>query len=718
MAGGTLPKSHSRILFARSRVGQKLRLVQRWVSGGKETSPFKVEVVEVQHRRFPWLLIGAAGSAGIYALHLQRQRDLQKAEEAAATAAELKATEAAKAAAEAAATAAAAAADAAKEEARKAAEAEAAAAAAAAREAEAQKAAEAEAQKLAAKQALLESMCLRCSQLLSEVRIIEDGAEYYSASDADNEDLHSLLAALQACVKEDAFKDLQESKDEKSQMASQLLSSLTFLRLFVERLQKADSAERHFDVAISSIRAARRRWLAGQGADVLVMEDGVAQAEAALGDLDSTGLKSDVSEEVMESARLTLKEMKDEEQRRHAQEVSSKALEAAMSTPFDRKVCEQTAKDAREAGCPQSAALEIAERVVQIHHDKNIPKLYESIDTLSQVSTNKSSPKIPSDLQPEDYVNAAKASMASMTEAQLIEEMSHLAEALAIHHQIEVRELSSAWTAILPTWEGHSQEKVAGIKEEFAKSKELGKESSKVELKTTAARHLSEAIQDAIEEVQERSERDIYDLYSSTNLQLQEDLTAEIRSFDSYFRSLPEIFTSRIQELWQQGGPQHRVAKASYSAASTLASDPSVCSPEELQRAFQQKLPELVALAFEPEDAGILGSFLGRLFGRLYKIKGEQVELSMQEDLESKLGAIPIHEGQVVQKNLRTLAEALRLVELGEMRAALMTLDGLAGGCRERAEEWISLARQSLLFQQASDAARARMLCLAMTLAE
>ena len=52
------------------------------------------------------------------------------------------------------------------------------------------------------------------------------------------------------------------------------------------------------------------------------------------------------------------------------------------------------------------------------------------------------------------------------------------------------------------------------------------------------------------------------------------------------------------------------------------------------------------------------------------------------------------------------------------MRAALMTLDGLAGGCRERAEEWISLARQSLLFQQASDAARARMLCLAMTLAE
>ena len=679
-------------------------------------------MVEVQPRRFPWLLIGAAGSAGIYALYLQRQRDLQKAEEAAATAAELKAKEAAKAAAEAAATAAAAAAaaaDAAKEEARKAAEAEAAAAAAAAREAEARKAAEAEAQKRAAKQALLESMCLRCSQLLSEVRIIEDGAEYYSASDADNEDLHALLAALQAFVKEDAFKDLQESKDEKSQMAGQLLSSLTFLRLFVERLQKADSAERHFDVAISSIRAARRRWLAGQGADVLVMEDGVAQAEAALGHLDSTGLKSDVSEEVMESARLTLKEMKDEEQRRHAQEVSSKALEAAMSTsPFDRKVCEQTAKDAREAGCPQSAALEIAERVVEIHHDSSIPKLYESIDTLSQVSTNKSSCGIPFAQQPEDYVNAAKASMATMTEAQLIEEMSHLAEALAIHHQIEVRELSSAWTAILPTWEGHSQEKVAGIKEEFAKSKKLGKESSKVELKTTAARHLSEAIQDAIEEVQERSERDIYDLYSSTNLQLQEDLTAEIRSFDSYFRSLPEIFTSRIQELWQQGGPQHRVAKASHSAASTLTSDPSVCSPEELQRAFQQKLPELVALAFEPEDAGILGSFIGRIFGRLYKIKGEQVELSMQEDLESKLGAIPIDEGKVVQKNLRTLAEALRLVELGEMRGALMTLDGLAGRCRERAEEWRSLVRQSLLFQQASDAARARMLCLAMTLAE
>ena len=678
-------------------------------------------MVDVQRRRSPWLLLGVAGGAGVSALYLKQQRDLRKDAETAAIAAaaeaELKATEA---------KAAAAAEDAAKAEAAKAAalkEAQAAEAEAAAREAEAaraRKAAEAEAKRQAAKQAALERTCLRCSQLLAEVSIIQDAAEFYSATDSENEDLHALLSTLQAFVNEDAFKDLQQSEGEKSQLASKLLSSLAFLRLFVQRLQKAEAAERQFDAAADSIRAERRRWLAGEAADLLKMEDGVAQAEAALVELESTGMKSDVLDQVIESARLNLREMKDEEQRRHTREVTGKALEAAMNTiSIDSKVCEQTAKDAVQAGCPPSAALEIAERVANIDNDLSIPKLYESIDPLSQpgVATG---PNITSaDRQPEDYISAAVAAKASMTEAQLVEQISRLAEALAAHHQREALELSGAWAAILPKWEIRRQEKTGKIQEEFTTRKKLGKETCETELKELAARRLQEALQDAVEEVQERSERDIYDLYSSTNLQLQEDLTGAIRTFDSYFRGLPEIFTRQVQELWNQGHcPQHRVAKASHSAATTLAADPAITS-EELQRAFHRKLPELMAAAFEPgEHAGYLGSFIGKVFGRLYKIKGEQTQLAIQEDLESKLGALPIDEGKDVHKNLRTLAEALRLIERGEMRGALAALDGLAGQCRSRAEEWVLLARQTLLYQQASDAAKARMLCLGTTLVE
>ena len=230
---------------------------------------------------------------------------------------------------------------------------------------------------------------------------------------------------------------------------------------------------------------------------------------------------------------------------------------------LDSKVCEQTAKDAVQAGCPPSAALEIAERVANIDNDLSIPKLYESIEPLSQPGVATGPHITSADRRPEDYVSAAVAAKASMTEAQLVEHISQLAEALATHHQREALELSGTWAAILPNWEIQRQEKTGKIQEEFTTRKKLGKETCETELKELAARRLQEALQDAVEEVQERSERDIYDLYSSTNLQLQEDLTGAIRSFDSYFRGLPEIFTRQVQELWNQGHcPQHRVAKA------------------------------------------------------------------------------------------------------------------------------------------------------------
>eukprot|EP00438_Fugacium_kawagutii_P006154 Skav228587 [mRNA] locus=scaffold1470:209824:212686:- [translate_table: standard] len=474
------------------------------------------------------------------------------------------------------------------------------------------------------------------SQLLNEVSIVQDGAEYYTASDADNEDLHALLSTLQAFVAEDTFKHLQECQDEKSQLASKLLSSLAFLRLFVERLQKADAAERQFDAAADSIRAERRRWLAGEAADLSKIEDGVAQAESAVLDLESTGMKSDVLDEVIESARSNLKEMKDEEHRRQTREIAGKALEAAMtSSTFDSKVCEQTAKDAHEAGCLPSAALEIAERVTNVNHESIMPKLHESIDKLSLLSVE----SVPRSVvrQPEDYVSAAVSAKASMTENQLIEHIAHLAEALATQHQREALELSGAWAAISPEWQRSSQEKGA--------------------------------------------------------------------------------------ELWSHGDdPQQRVTRVSSSAATTLRGDAAGGSGEELRRAFHGALPELMAAAFEPVEhgggrgAGYLGGFVGQIFGRLYRIKGEQVELSLREHLESKLGALPVDEGSSVQRNLRLLAEALSYVDRGEMRQALTALDGLVGQCRSRAAQWISLTRQTLLSQQQADAARARMLCLGTTL--
>ena len=221
------------------------------------------------------------------------------------------------------------------------------------------------------------------------------------------------------------------------------------------------------------------------------------------------------------------------------------------------------------------------------------------------------------------------------------------------------------------------------------------------------------------------------------------------RRFDHHLRSLPESFTSHVQELWSQGRcPQHRVAMASYAAAATLAfqdsfkagSDGFVSSVaahlasnlgekatgsrtptvEELQHSFHHTLPDLIAAAFEPEPAhGLFGSLLGKFFGRLYRLRADEELLSIQNALEAKLGEVPMDEGRVVQKNLRTLAEALRFIDLGDFRSALNTLESrLAGPCRSRAEGWIRSAREALLLRQASEAFQARTRCLSMSLVE
>ena len=278
------------------------RLASRHASG---KSSLDVQVVEIKRRGSwsTWFLVATAGCGGLYALHLKRQESLRLAEarEAAAKAEVALAQAEAEAKAEAA-EAAKALAQAAAEAQRVAEEAE--------REAKAKRDAEAKFQ--AAKKAALEASSQQCAQFLSDIRVVEDAAEYYTTSDAQNEDLHALLANTQAFVDGQAFKDLQQAAGEKSQLANNLLSSLSFLRLFIERLQTAESNEQQFDAACTSIRSERRKWLAGEPSNLSLMQDALTRAEAAAYELQGLGMESDLLQEVLEVSRTNLKEMKEQ----------------------------------------------------------------------------------------------------------------------------------------------------------------------------------------------------------------------------------------------------------------------------------------------------------------------------------------------------------------------------------------------------------------------
>ena len=68
---------------------------------------------------------------------------------------------------------------------------------------------------------------------------------------------------------------------------------------------------------------------------------------------------------------------------------------------------------------------------------------------------------VSSDASTERFVNAAVSARSVMTDEQLHQHVAELAEALAMHHEREKLELSSAWTAMMPEWSRRSQEKAA-----------------------------------------------------------------------------------------------------------------------------------------------------------------------------------------------------------------------------------------------------------------
>lgn len=587
----------------------------------------QVEVVHLR-RRFPWALAGA-GAAGALGVYLWRQMQLAEAAAQAQAAAQEAAQHAQQLEAEAAA---------AKAEAAAAAEAAARAEAAekAAKAAKAEEAARIEAAKLAAqkaaleaeRKAALEATFKKCAQLLNEAKLVEDSADYYTTADAHDEELLSLLSNLQAFVAGDTFQRLQESHGEKSQMANRLLSSLDFLKLFVDRLQKAEDWEKQFDTATAAIRSERRRWLAGETADLSVMQSALVQAEQALFELHEADIECDALDDVVATARSNLKEMQDEEERRRAREAAGEALEAAMDS-LDAQVCRKTLEDARVAGCYPSAELEIARQVAELGE-----------------STPESTPS--SGFSKQEMESAALDAIQTMSTEELREHVAQLAEAVAAQYQLESLEVSSSLIALKPEWERQSQVKADKAHLEFRKGKELGKQGLEMELKDTAALHLREALQEAVEEVQEQSDRKIYELQSSMMLQLQEDLAQAVKSFESQLDGMPEIFSSQLRELWKQGQcPQHMVSVASRSATTALKGG-QLSSTEDLQLAFQRVLPDLLASAFEPR-VGWGSRLIGRLLGGLYRLRGEQEELSMRKLLEERIGELPLDESHLVR---------------------------------------------------------------------
>ncbi|CAE7947325.1 STT3B, partial [Symbiodinium sp. KB8] len=683
-------------------------------------------------RRLPWVSAALAAScAGIYALVVQKQRWdreaqlMKEADEAELRRARMEAEAAAAATAEAEAQAAQA--KAAREDAERIQK--------AAIAKESQEAQERARKDLERRHAEFAAVAGQCSQLLADLKLVVEATDYVEVA-PHTEGLSEFMQQAQAFVDGESFKSLQESSlDGMAELTAQCAYALSAAKDHLAKLSKAQAAERLYEAAAAEMRAERQKWLLGEDVDAHALGSALGRAQDALSELRSCGLEMSletIDGSQVSAAQSVLSELEEARQKEQGWEQNRQALQSAVAAQ-DAAACESALKEASSADCPLSAAMALAEEM-------SLPR---QID-ISEVAKGMQLAPLSEQSGEVDYVAAAAAASSFVSSSELSDQASSLAKEIATQYVLDKQELAHASQLLLPEWANQCSQKTAQLSRAFAGQKSKQKLQLIQDFQQTAADRRKQAIREAMGEVQDEVEKDIYSLQSAQMQALWAELAQVRGSFDDQLRSLGQA-PERLQQLWSSDrSPDAQAKSASLSTLNLLAlreasreehaestdafassvtarvrteltalgkgSVKEIPTQQELQRSFHDELPKLVAAVFEPRT-GLASSFVGRIFGMMYVLRSEQEEASTHAALESRLGQrIPtvapedgVHR-QNQKNNLRTLALAMHLVDTGRLAEAVDTLDGsLRGPCRSLAHGWMSLARMSLLLQQVEE---------------
>ena len=742
---------HVRPLNVRIARIVKLSQQRSFSEGERKLKGIDVNVIRPSASRVPLVSAALAASCvGVGVLVVQKQRWEQEAERQREADALQKAkleSEAALALAEAAKAKAAAAEKAAKQEA----EAE---EAARAQEA-AKRAHEAELKLQEAsrkKQTEFAALAGQCSQLLADLKLVAEAADF-----AEVEELSEFLRRAQVFLDGDAFKSLQESSlDGAAELTGQCAYALQVAKDHLAKMSRTEAVEKQFEAAAAQIRAERRKWLLGEGVDMPALTSALSKAEAAISELKTCGLDlwTHLDESQTAAARQIIANIEESEQKQQSWEQQRQALHQAVLTQ-DAPACEEALKS--DVGSPLSAARAIAEEI------QNLPKTGYNDQIAS--ATQQLMPLLPDQVQVDEYTAAATAASHFLTSPELLDQASSLAEALAAQYALEKQELAHSWQLLLQEWKRQNGQDISRVVTEFEDRMRTEKIKVIEDHQQSAAERCEEAVTEAAAEMQEMADKDIYNLQSAQMQSLWAELSQVREGLSNQLHRLEQA-PAQLQELWSsQSSPDTQAMSVSRSALTLLAlredegyeghpntkrfvadgkdnfankmlaglatelkrlgQDSShILTRQELQRNFHSQLPELVAAVFEPQ-AGLASSLIGRIFGKMYILKGEQQEASLHAAIESTLGQwIPGPEQEHTgshrdsqKHNLRTLALAAQLVDTGKLQEAVDTLESsLSGTCRSRAHSWMSLVRATLLLQQTSRALLARSSCLSASL--
>jgi len=466
--------------------------------------------------------------------------------------------------------------------------------------------------------------------------------------------------------------------------------------------------------ALSTILEARR-ILSELEEELPIDGDEVAEAMARLDELEQLEHEADLRAEVLAG------------------------LEKAVISR-DPALCREAVSQARSVGLEMCPAMEIA------------GILSEPSDLLAALVSEGTSvfadQREAGGLTADDFSAAAEAAGASMTEVQLCEQAAQLAASILRNHRSHVRELEGGLQTVKNRLTEACSMRVHEALGRFVSEKDGAASQQQVALEAEYQQHTDRTVEEANARVADQEQVQSDALRQNTEIVLARQLEEASEDISHRVGNLVKP-VDHLRELLQAGHTLQQRSQASNALSTALlalegalvegrasggelkalqragtAADGFVprllsCVPPEtmvrscaplptephLCRRFCDQLNGFMASALAPSTENIVGRLLGRVLGSMYVLRAAEAS-------SSSLAPAAV----AAQQNLLVLQQAAVLVERGDVRGALATMEALTGNCRARALSWIEDARHTLLVQQAARAVQARARCMNATL--
>lgn len=486
----------------------------------------------------------------------------------------------------------------------------------------------------------------------------------------------------------------------------------------VLKLTQLEEAEKKL-AAQNMARTALKEALAGEFTENLR-----AAIQAATGVLDS-------SEEILESAASKLSFLE-------KRESCLKELRAAASSS-DPQRCKAALEEGAKLGLESFAEYQLAEVAFE---PRRLCDQLAKDDSVLFAKEAKSSYTV------DDFTAAEKEAVQGLSQEELRERLLERTRALALSRLYHNMRMEEALTTFRESVDAGYKAKLEKALNTLEDSLEKKAQADREALEASLQEHHRQVLQETVAKAEIDAANEGEAKMTEIRRQAMEELESERDSHLHAVRNLRGMLEATENALSKEDNVKRRAhantqlsaallglesalqagrcpanefehlkkvaAEADAFSAALLQQLPETCieltkkripTEPRLQSSFQDTLDELVAAAFVPQNSGLFGQLVGRLFKTFYVL---------ERDPEAMPHVTPDQDKPTdVQQNLAALSRAAYQVDQGELLKAIAIIEAsLVGNCRGCAVSWLTEAKAAMTLRQVITAVKAQAQCL------